>query len=137
MVMMQVRAHDVIDLVRPRARGREPVEIGRVEQVPERPPRLDLVVAATAVDQDILAPDLQEPAVHAELYESARRVVMARRQPRGMPGEDMVVEFGKDVAGAISRAIGLLDAGNAGLADRKHSHGSAPVLVRVMRTLRR
>ena len=66
MVVMQVRAHHHVDLFRPRAGGGQPFEIRLVEHVPERPARLDLVVAAAAVDQDFLAADLQQPAMHRE-----------------------------------------------------------------------
>jgi hypothetical protein len=126
-IVMKVRAHDVIDLLRPRTRRGKPLQPGNIEHVPERPRRLDLVVAAAAVDQDVLTTDLHEPAVDAELYEAAGRIIVARRKPCGVLGEDMLVEFGKNIARTIGRAIGLFDAGNVRLADREHSHGLAPI----------
>ena len=48
------------------AGGGQPLEIGLVEHVPERPAGLVLVVAAAAVDQDGLAADLQQPAMHRQ-----------------------------------------------------------------------
>ena len=40
-----------------------------------------LVIAATRVDQEFFAADLQQPAVHAELDEVLRRIVVAGCKP--------------------------------------------------------
>src|SRR5262245_25159480 len=122
MIVMQMRGHHVVDVLRARTRSREPLEIGRVEHVPERPRWPAPVVAAAAVDQDGLAADFQEPAVHAELDEVLVAIVVMRRHPMGMLCRDRIGVFWKDVARPIDRQIGLLDPGNAGLANGELGH---------------
>ncbi|MFZ0101521.1 MAG: hypothetical protein WAL49_04465, partial [Pseudolabrys sp.] len=92
MVMMQVCAHYQIDFLRPRAGGCKAIKIRNIEHVPERPSGLDLVVAAAGVDQDLLAADLQQPAVDGEPDQSLVSVVVMRRQPRFVFGH---VRIGK------------------------------------------
>ena len=66
MIVMQMRAHHHVDVLRPRAGGGQPLQIRLVEPMPERTAGLVLVVAAAAVDQDGLAADLQQPAMDGE-----------------------------------------------------------------------
>ena len=103
-IVMQVRAHHQVDLVRPRAGGGEPVEIGRVQHAPPRPRRAHAIVAAAGVDQDLLPADLQQPAVHAELDLGRRRIVVAGREPVRMLVADRVGEFGKQLLRVVDRA---------------------------------
>ena len=71
---MQMRAHHHVDFLGPGAGGGEPLEIGLVEHVPERPAGLVLLVAAAGVDQDGLAADLEQPAVHHQPDAAALRL---------------------------------------------------------------
>src|SRR5262249_30356398 len=81
MIVVKVRAHHVVDVLGSRPGGSKPFEIRRVEHVPERTCRPALVVAAAAIDQDVHLPDLEEPAVYAELDETLVWIVMIRRHP--------------------------------------------------------
>src|SRR5262245_36872077 len=72
MIVMQVRAHDQVDLVWSRSRCGEPLKKRRVEHIPERARRPRFVVAAARVDQDLLVVDLQQPTVHAQFDEAGR-----------------------------------------------------------------
>ena len=118
-VVMQMRAHHQVDLLRPCAGGGEPLQVIDVEHVPPRPARLDLVVAAAAVDEDFLAADLQEPAMHAEHDQAFAGIVVMRRQPAFVLGHMRVGEVREDVAQRIAREIGFLDARDGGLPDRE------------------
>ncbi len=65
-VVVQMRAHHHVDLLGPRAGGGKALEKGLVEHVPERAAGLVLLVAAAGVDEDFLAADLQQPAMHGQ-----------------------------------------------------------------------
>ena len=117
MIVMQVRAHHQIDLVGPRAGRGEPVEPRRVEHVPRRPQRPGFLVAAAAVDQDLAAVELQQPAVHAELDLARGRIVVVGRQPVRVLGELRLGHRRENIRHRIDRQIGFLDAGDGGLAD--------------------
>ena len=99
--MVKVRAHHVLEFVGARSRRRKPLEKWHVKHVPEGPPRLDLAVAAAGVDENFLAADLQQPAMHAELDESRLRIEMARGEPLAVLGENGVRAFGKNVGNAV------------------------------------
>ena len=117
---MQVRAHHQAYFLGPRTGSGQPLEVVDVEHVPERPARLDLVVAAAGVDQDLLAADLQQPAMHAELDLSGIGVVVVRRQPMLVLGQMRIAEVRKNVPQHIVRNVGFLDARDGGLADFEH-----------------
>ncbi len=102
MIVMQMRAHHHVDLVRPRARGGEPVEPRRIEHVPPRPHRPRFLIAAAGVDQDFAAIDLQQPAMDAELEFAACRIVVIRREPMAVLGKMRVGQAGKISAGCRS-----------------------------------
>src|SRR5215831_5035460 len=121
-IVMEMRTHHVVDVLRPRASGGEAFEVGCIEHVPERPRRPRPVVAAAAVDENALAADLQQPAVHAELDEVLLGVIVMRRHPMGVLRGDPGVVFGENVARAVHRQISLLNTRDAGLADRKYRH---------------
>jgi hypothetical protein len=126
MVVVQVGAHHHVDVLGPRAGAGEPLRIVGVEVGPERPVRLELVVAAAGVDQDVLIPDPQQPAVHAELDQPAVRLVVVRRKPVRVLPVDLVAPLGKDLRRRVGRQIGFLDARHADLADRKDRHFRLP-----------
>src|SRR5262249_38160544 len=98
------------------------IEIGLIEHVPERPRRPRPVVAAAAVDENLLEADLQQPAVHAELDEVLFGVVVIWRHPVRVRSGDRRVVFRKNIARAVDRQVGFLDARDADLADRKYRH---------------
>jgi hypothetical protein len=125
-VVMQVGAHDEIDLVRPCTGGREAFEVGRVHHVPEWPPGLVLVIAAARVDQDLLLADLQEPAVHAELDQAGFRLVVIGREPRPVLVQNLLAQVGKDLGRRIGRAIDFLDPGDGGSAYVEYRHARPP-----------
>src|SRR5258706_14475136 len=127
-MVMAVGAHYGVDVLLPSAGGGEAVELGLIEHVPERPRRPRPVVAAAAVDENLLRPDLHQPAMHAELDEVFLGVVVVWRHPVRMGGSDRGVVFGKNVARAVDRQGGFLDAPDADLADRKYRHGFPPIL---------
>jgi hypothetical protein len=120
MVVVQVRAHDDVDLLRLDADSGQPREVGLVEHVPERTAGLVLLVAAAGVDQDGLAADPQEPRVHGEQDAAALRVVVVRRQPRHVAFELRVGDLRKHLLDRIGRQVGLLDAMYRCVADLEH-----------------
>src|SRR5262249_42681783 len=124
MVVVQVRAHHQADFVRLRAGRGEALEIGRLEHAPPGPRRAHAIVAAAGVDQDLLAADLEQPAVHAELDLAARRLVVARCEPAFMLAQNVVGELRKDFPRIVDREVGFLDAGYGCLADRMLEHAS-------------
>jgi len=121
-IVVQMRAHHQIDLLRQRAGRRQPSEIIDAEHIPPRPARLDLVIAAATVDQDFLAADLQQPAMDAEMDQPALGVVVVRRQPGCMLCHMRVGEFRKNIAQRIAREIGLLDPRDGGFAHFEHRY---------------
>jgi hypothetical protein len=124
---MQVRAHDEIDLVRPRTSGGEPVQIGGIEHVPKRPRGPRFVIAATCVDENLLLADLQKPAMHAELDEAGAGVIVIGRKPMLVLCEDLLVPFRKEITWPIHRQIRLLDPRDRRLAKREPgSRGLCP-----------
>src|SRR5262249_1216035 len=98
------------------------LEVRRVEHAPPRPCRAHAIVAATGVDQDLLAADLEQPAVHAQLDLAARRLVVVRCGPVFILARDIVGEFRKDFLRVVDREIGFLDAGYGCVADRILEH---------------
>jgi hypothetical protein len=113
---MQMRAHHEIDFLGTRAGGGKPIEICHVEHVPEGAPRFDFVVAATRVDQDFLAADLQQPTVNGEPDPACLSLVVMGRKPCPVLGQMCIGEFRKDFPQRISRKVGFLDADNYGIA---------------------
>ena len=61
MIDMQVRAQHHVDLFRLHAGRGEPLQIGRVEIVPERAVLAGFVIADAGVDQDLAAADVEQP----------------------------------------------------------------------------
>jgi hypothetical protein len=120
MIVMEMGAHHVVDVLGPCAGSREAIEVGLIEHVPKRPRRPRLVVAATAVDENLLAPDLHEPAVHAKLDEVLFGVVVIWRHPMHVGGGDRGIIFRKNIARTVDRQVGFLDAPDARFAHRKH-----------------
>ena len=114
---MQVRAHHQIDFVGPRAGRGEPLEPRRVEHVPCRPQRPRFLVAAAAVDQDLAAVELQQPAMHAQFDLARGRIVVMRAEPVGVLGELRLGHRRENIRYRINRQIGFLDAGDGGVAD--------------------
>ena len=104
MIVMQVRAHHEVDLLRPRAGRGEPLKPGRVEHAPPRPRRPHAIVAAARVDQDLLPADLKQPAMHAEFDLGGRGIVVIWRQPMRMLLVDLVGEFRKQLLRIVDRA---------------------------------
>src|SRR5262249_11467340 len=122
MVVMQVRTHHQINFLGSRAGGCEALKIRNIEHVPEWPAWLDLVVAAARIDQNFLAADLQQPAMHGEPDLSGFRLVMMRREPRFVLRHMRIGEFGKDVPERIAGKIGFLDTYDRCIADTEHWH---------------
>src|SRR5262245_13599883 len=98
MIVVQVRAHHEIDLRGPHACSRESFEIGHIEHVPERPAGFYLVIAATRVDKNFLATNLQQPAMDREYDLAGCSLVMMRSQPAFMLREQGIGEVRKNVA---------------------------------------
>src|SRR6185503_18090326 len=86
----------------------------------ERPARLVLLIAAARVDQDGLAADLEQPAMHHQPDAAALRFVVMRRQPVLVLGELRVRHFCEDLAQRIARDVGFLDAHDGGFTDFEH-----------------
>jgi hypothetical protein len=122
MIVMQMGAHHEVDVLGPRSRGGKPLEVGQIEHVPEGTPGLGFVVAAARVDQDLLAADLQQPAVNRQLDQSCIGFIMVRRQPGLVLGHMRVVEFRKNFARRIGRKVCFLDARDDGIAYGEHQH---------------
>ena len=99
-IVMQMRAHDV-DRSRPAAHPPRQAarDQGMLSMFQNGRAGLILLLPQQPSIRIVLATDLHEPAVDAELYEAAGRIIVARRQPSGVLGEDVVVEFGKNVRG--------------------------------------
>jgi hypothetical protein len=90
--------------------------------VPPRPRRLGFVVAAAGIDQDFLAADLQQPAMHAEHDRAFAGIIVVWRQPVFVLGHVRVGEVRKNVAQRIVRDVGFLDARDSDLAQGEHRH---------------
>jgi hypothetical protein len=90
--------------------------------VPPRPRRLGFVVAAAGIDQDFLAADLQQPAMHAEHDRAFAGIIVVWRQPVFVLGHVRVGEVRKNVAQRIVRDVGFLDTRDGGLAQGEHRH---------------
>ena len=134
---MQMRAHDHVNFVGPCARRREAVEPRFVEHIPVRAGRPRLVIAAAAVDQNLLAVDLEQPAMDAELDLLAGDFVVVRRQPVPMLLQVGFREFRKDVGDRIDRQIGFLDPRDRRLADFEGLHRFPRVFAAYQRPLSR
>jgi hypothetical protein len=88
--------------------------------VPEGPPRLGFVVAAARVDQDLLAADLQQPAMNRQPDQSCTGFIMVRRQPGLVLGHMPISEFRENIARRIGRKVCFLDARNCGIANSEY-----------------
>ena len=127
MIVMQVCAHHEIDFLRSRSGGGKALQVRQIEHVPEWPPGFCFVIAAARVDQDHLAADLQQPAVHGQPDQSCFGLVVMRRQPGLVLGDMRIGEFRKNIPRRIGREIGLLDARDGGIAYGEHRHLRKPI----------
>jgi hypothetical protein len=115
MVDMKMRAHHHVDLVGLDAGCLQPFEIVRLHEVPFRAMGTRLVIADAGIDQDRLAADLQQPAVHAEFQEGRRLVIVRRHEPVAVTLDDRGIPVGKEGLGVEVRFVALFDAhGRAG-----------------------
>ena len=125
-VAVQVRAHDVVDLVRVDAGGRQFVHVpGVVTHVVERPGLAVLVVANAGVDDDGVALRFHDEAVVAE--DDRARVVVEEMRVHPVPVlvEDFLRNLGKPVLVAVLGAFLVDHAGNRGVADELLFHAAS------------
>jgi hypothetical protein len=108
---VQMRAHDVIDVVYAEADGAKPLlETIAVEHVPERPRRPLFVIADAGVDQDIVVRRLDDEALNAEHQAIAVRIDESRLQPGTVFVEQFLAESGKKLEHVEPRPL-LFDHG--------------------------
>jgi hypothetical protein len=102
---------------------REPIEVRRLQPVPQRKERTLLVVADARIDEDLAAADLHEPAVHAELELAAGRIVVVRQHPVAMTLHDVRLPVGKEPRRVEVRLVRLFDPGDLRGANGERAHG--------------
>ena len=102
MIPVQMRAHHVIDILDTDAGAGEIGEKGAPQPMKLRPRRTLLVVAEAGIDQDRVMPGLDDEAVKAEQEVAGRRVDQPGAGMIGVRPQDLGVEIGKKISGAMN-----------------------------------
>ena len=111
MVPVQMGTHHEIDVLRSAPRRRERFQVVRIEVRKGGPVGPDLVVAATGIDQDVVASRADQIAVEAEDDRAVGRQIAFRQFPFGR-GEHFVGHGGEELLGMQQGTGGFVHAVN-------------------------
>ena len=117
MVDMEMGAHDVVDLFRLHAGGRQFGHIGGVQHVEHGPPRARFVVADAGVDQDRVARGFDNVGLDRQDDLIGFRLHIARIEPVAVCVGDGLVVVGQENARLQERFLALQNAAQLKVSD--------------------